>query len=58
MLTRKAWTVGDKVEHKAWGTGTVVKVNGTGEDMELDIAFPDKGLKRLLAAFAPIQKVQ
>ena len=55
---KKTWTVGDKVEHKAWGTGTVVKVNGTGEDMELDIAFPDKGLKRLLAAFAPIQKVQ
>ncbi|MCT6823250.1 MAG: DNA helicase PcrA [Apilactobacillus sp.] len=54
---KKEWTIGDKVEHKAWGTGTVVKVNGAGEDMELDIAFPDKGLKRLLAAFAPIKKV-
>lgn len=55
---KKSWTIGDKVQHKAWGTGTVVKVTGEGEDMELDIAFPDKGLKRLLAAFAPIQKVQ
>ena len=26
-------------------------------DMELDIAFPGKGIKRLLAAFAPIKKV-
>ncbi|GEP71749.1 DNA helicase [Lentilactobacillus rapi] len=53
---RKAWEVGDKVSHKAWGTGTVVKVSGTGEDMELDIAFQEQGIKRLLAAFAPIKK--
>lgn len=53
---KKAWKVGDKVEHKAWGSGTVVKVTGSGEDMELDIAFKDKGIKRLLAAFAPITK--
>ncbi|USS85605.1 DNA helicase PcrA [Fructilactobacillus myrtifloralis] len=55
---RQSWQVGDQVSHKAWGQGTVVKVNGTGEDMELDIAFTDKGIKRLLAAFAPIQKVE
>ncbi|GEP23817.1 DNA helicase PcrA [Lentilactobacillus diolivorans] len=55
---KKAWEVGDKVSHKAWGTGTVVKVSGTGEDMELDIAFQSQGIKRLLAAFAPIKKVQ
>ena len=53
---RKAWEVGDKVSHKAWGTGTVVKVSGTGKDMELDIAFQEQGIKRLLAAFAPIKK--
>ncbi|WP_429971374.1 DNA helicase PcrA [Fructilactobacillus sp. Tb1] len=55
---KKDWSVGDKVTHKAWGIGTVVKINGTGEDMELDIAFPEKGVKRLLAAFAPITKVE
>lgn len=54
---KKGWNVGDQVEHKAWGLGVVTKVNGTGEDMELDIAFPNKGIKRLLAAFAPIKKV-
>ena len=53
---KKSWTVGEKVTHKAWGTGTVVKVSGTGEDMELDIAFDNQGVKRLLAAFAPIKK--
>lgn len=54
---KKGWNVGDQVEHKAWGHGVVTKVNGKGEDMELDIAFPNKGIKRLLAAFAPIKKV-
>ncbi|HJE45725.1 DNA helicase PcrA [Levilactobacillus namurensis] len=52
-----AWSVGDKASHKKWGIGTVVKVNGTGEDAELDIAFPEQGVKRLLAAFAPIKRV-
>ena len=54
---KAAWTIGDAVSHKKWGVGHVVKVSGTGEDQELDIAFPDQGIKRLLAAFAPIQKV-
>lgn len=51
------WRVGDKAVHKKWGTGMVVSTNGTGDDMELDIAFPDPvGIKRLLAKFAPIEK--
>ncbi|MDP5275938.1 DNA helicase PcrA [Chengkuizengella axinellae] len=49
---------GDKVAHKKWGTGTVVAIKGTGDDTELQIAFPAPvGLKRLLAKFAPIEKV-
>lgn len=55
---QQAWQTGDKVTHKKWGTGTVVSVNGTGTDMELDIAFPQQGVKRLLASFAPITKVE
>ncbi|MFG6120384.1 DNA helicase PcrA [Thalassobacillus sp. B23F22_16] len=52
------WQAGDKAEHKKWGVGTVVKVQGEGEAMELDIAFPAPvGVKRLLAKFAPITKV-
>ncbi|WP_019155510.1 DNA helicase PcrA [Robertmurraya massiliosenegalensis] len=52
------WAVGDKAQHVKWGVGTVVSVKGEGESMELDIAFPSPvGIKRLLAKFAPIQKV-
>jgi DNA helicase-2/ATP-dependent DNA helicase PcrA len=49
---------GDKVEHAKWGIGTVVSVKGTGNDVELQIAFPAPiGVKRLLAAFAPVTKI-
>jgi len=53
----KEWNPGDKVNHKKWGTGTVVRVQGEDDKMELDIAFPaPTGIKRLLAQFAPITK--
>ncbi|OYD07518.1 DNA helicase PcrA [Paludifilum halophilum] len=51
------WREGDRVQHKKWGVGTVVKVQGSEEDMELNIAFPAPvGVKRLLAKFAPISR--
>lgn len=53
----ESWNPGDKVQHKKWGVGTVVKVSGNAKDVELDIAFPQQGVKRLLAAFAPIEKI-
>jgi DNA helicase II / ATP-dependent DNA helicase PcrA len=50
---------GDKVSHGKWGVGTVVSVKGSGNDTELQIAFPaPTGVKRLLAGFAPITKVE
>ena len=49
---------GDKVSHGKWGTGVVVSVKGTGDDTELQVAFPAPvGVKRLLAKFAPITKI-
>lgn len=52
------WKAGDKASHKKWGIGMVVSVKGEGDGMELDIAFPKPtGVKRLLAKFAPIEKV-
>lgn len=51
------WKVGEKVKHGKWGIGTVVKVKGEGDNMELDIAFPSPvGIKKLLAKFAPIER--
>jgi len=52
------WTVGEKTKHKVWGIGTIVKVSGEGDNLQLDIAFPGIGIKPLLASFAPIEKVK
>lgn len=53
---KEQWVAGDKAKHKTWGVGTVVKVTGQAETLQIDIAFPGVGIKRLLAAFAPIEK--
>ncbi|MDD7593248.1 MAG: 3'-5' exonuclease [Peptoniphilaceae bacterium] len=49
--------VGDKIKHKKFGTGTVVSVVPNDKGDELTVAFDGKGLKRLNAALAPIQKL-
>lgn len=52
-----AWKTGDKASHKKWGIGVVVQTTGEGDNLQLDIAFKGVGIKRLLASFAPIEKV-
>jgi len=48
---------GDRVRHRIWGEGMVVAVKNSGADAELSIAFPDKGIKTVLAGIAPLEKV-
>ncbi len=55
--TSVKWSVGDKAQHGKWGIGTVVSVKGSGEEVELKIAFPDQGIKGLMQKYAPITKV-
>ncbi|MFC4652793.1 DNA helicase PcrA [Lactococcus nasutitermitis] len=50
------WKIGDTAVHRKWGEGLVLGVEGTGKNMELKINFPEIGMKRLLAAMAPIEK--
>ena len=50
------WKVGDSLQHKKWGEGTVLEVTGSGQGQELKVNFPELGLKKLLASVAPIQR--
>lgn len=52
-----AWQVGDKAKHNKWGIGVVVSIKGSGEEVELVIAFPNIGIKNLMQKYAPISKV-
>lgn len=51
---REALKVGQRVEHKIWGLGTIIEKSGYGDNMELVIDFEKVGIKRLLASLAPI----
>lgn len=51
------YNVGDKVEHRKWGQGVIVSIKGENDDIQLQIAFPEQGIKTLLAKYAPLQKV-
>lgn len=48
--------VGDTVVHTKFGEGVVITSNITDDDQEVEVAFPDQGIKRLSANFAPMQK--
>lgn len=46
-------SIGDRVKHKVFGVGQVVAIDG----MNLSIAFEGRGIKKLNAAFAPLERV-
>ena len=48
---------GDRVRHEHWGTGTVEEIIGQGDRAEAMVSFDEQGTKRLLLAWAPLQKV-
>lgn len=50
------WKVGDKAQHAKWGIGTVVSISGSGEETQLQIAFPNQGIKKLMQKYAPLKK--
>ena len=49
--------VGADVRHPAWGVGVVVDASGSGDDAEVTVRFPEAGEKRLLVAWAPLERV-
>jgi len=52
---RTAWHVGDKLNHRKWGLGTVMEVGK--EIMTVSFANPEVGTKKLVIVAAPISKI-
>lgn len=55
--SNSAYKAGDRIRHKMWGDGMVVSVTESGGDLQLSIAFPDQGIKTVIAHLAPITKI-
>jgi DNA helicase-2/ATP-dependent DNA helicase PcrA len=49
--------VGDRVRHEHWGAGTVTEILGQGQRAEAVVGFDSEGAKRLLLAWAPLEKM-
>lgn len=52
----EAFVLGDKVKHSKWGIGVIVGIQGEGVNAEFKVAFPDQGIKLLLAKYAPLER--
>jgi DNA helicase-2/ATP-dependent DNA helicase PcrA len=48
---------GDRIRHRQWGVGTVSELSGSGDRAEVVVDFDDQGRKRLLLAWAPLERV-
>jgi len=49
---------GDKVEHKKFGIGVITSAEKENDDLKLEIQFKDSGMKRLMAAYANLKKIE
>ena len=48
--------VGETVVHDKWGEGTVIDIEGEGDNRQVSIEFASVGLKKLLLSYAPLGK--
>ncbi|MCY6355810.1 DNA helicase PcrA [Clostridium sp. ZS2-4] len=48
-------SVGRKVRHEKFGTGTIVSTSKTSNDVKVTIAFDNMGIKQLMLNMAPIE---
>jgi ATP-dependent DNA helicase UvrD/PcrA len=46
---------GSSIEHAKYGRGTVLRVEGSGDDTKVTVSFPVHGLKKLIAKYAGIK---
>ena len=53
---KKPAKTGMTVEHPKYGTGTVVRREGEGDDAKITVSFPRYGLKKLVEKYAGLKK--
>ena len=47
--------IGTRVRHLKFGIGTIIEVEGDGEDRKITVSFQDFGPKKLLERYANLQ---
>lgn len=52
------YKIGQRVKHATFGVGIVLNVTGEGADTTVEIAFPGIGTKKIMPAYAKLDKVK
>ena len=47
--------IGTRVRHSKYGLGTIIEIEGEGEDRKLTVSFQDYGAKKLVERYANLQ---
>ena len=55
--TGSSYKVGDRVKHKVFGIGLVIKAEPMGKDTMMEISFDSVGTKTLMANFSKMEKL-
>jgi DNA helicase-2/ATP-dependent DNA helicase PcrA len=50
-----AWTLGTRVKHAKYGYGTILRTEGSGDDLKLTVSFISHGLKKMIAKYAELE---
>jgi DNA helicase-2/ATP-dependent DNA helicase PcrA len=51
------YRVGTRVRHARYGTGVIMRAEGTGEEAKLTVNFPGFGQKKFIAKYAQLEKL-
>ncbi len=51
------FAAGQRVRHPLFGVGTVLRIDGAGDELKLTVSFPGVGAKKLVARFAGLEAV-
>ena len=57
IANESEWKMGQKVKHEKFGFGTVINVEGADNNLRLQIAFQNQGIKWLIAHLAKLEKI-
>lgn len=56
-VSKGKFSVGERVRHKVFGEGMIIKTTPMGNDTMLEISFDTVGTKKVMANFAKIEKI-
>ena len=51
------WKQGDRIDHKVFGQGTILRVYKENDNEKIEINFDTKGVKTLLLAYAKLSRI-